>query len=67
MSWPHVRPCRGVRSAVLPPEQFPNLVACASALTGCEDEQAYCEFGVDLFVSGAGRLQAARKRQNRTA
>jgi AcrR family transcriptional regulator len=42
----------------LPPERFPNLLACVEALTDCEDEQAYYDFGIDLFASGVEQLHA---------
>lgn len=47
------------RSAIagLPPDRFPNLVACADAMTECEDEDAYYRFGVDLFIRGVEQLQ----------
>jgi AcrR family transcriptional regulator len=48
--------------ASLPPDRFPNLVACANALTECEDEDAYYDFGVDLFVTGVQQLHARRAR-----
>ncbi|HEU5007319.1 MAG TPA: TetR family transcriptional regulator [Jatrophihabitantaceae bacterium] len=62
-----VRSAKRDALAALPPDRFPNLVACADALTACEDPDGYFEFGVDLFVAGVDRLQAARKRQNRKA
>jgi AcrR family transcriptional regulator len=60
---------RAKRAAItaLPVERFPNLVACADALTGCDDEGAYYAFGVDLFMAGVERLNARTKRQNRKA
>jgi TetR/AcrR family transcriptional regulator, tetracycline repressor protein len=51
----------------LPPDRYPNLLACAEALTGCDDEDAYYDFGVDLFMAGVERLNASTKRQNRKA
>ncbi|MEO8889909.1 MAG: TetR/AcrR family transcriptional regulator C-terminal domain-containing protein [Jatrophihabitantaceae bacterium] len=51
----------------LPAERFPNLIACVDALTDCEDEDGYYDFGVDLFLAGVERLNAATKRQNRQA
>jgi hypothetical protein len=62
-----VRAAKRAALAALPPERFPNLVACADALTACEDPDAYFEFGIDLFVAGVDRLQAARRRQQRKA
>lgn len=46
------------RSAIagLNPARFPNLVESATALTHCEDEDAYYAFGVDLFVTGVEQL-----------
>jgi TetR/AcrR family transcriptional regulator, tetracycline repressor protein len=60
---------RAKRAAItaLPAERFPNLLACADALTGCEDEDEYYDFGVDLFMAGVERLNASTKRQNRKA
>jgi TetR/AcrR family tetracycline transcriptional repressor len=51
--------------AALPPDRFPNLIACAAAFTECEDEDAYYAFGLDLFVSGVQRLHAGHTRHNR--
>ena len=62
-----VRVAKRAALAALPPERFPNLIACADTLTACEDPDGYFEFGVDLFVAGVERLQAARRRQNRKA
>lgn len=42
--------------AALPDEKFPNVRECLDALTDCDDEQAYYDFGVDLFVGGVERL-----------
>jgi len=47
--------------AALPVEEFPNLVACANALTDCEDERAYYGAGVDLYVAGVKELFARRR------
>ena len=44
----------------LPRDRFPNLVACADALTQTPDHDAYYTFGVDLFISGVQRLHAAQ-------
>ncbi|WP_328989023.1 TetR/AcrR family transcriptional regulator [Kribbella sp. NBC_01245] len=38
--------------AMLPPQRYPNVVAAADSLTGCEDPQAYYEIGLDLVVAG---------------
>lgn len=62
-----VRAAKRDALASLPADRFPNLVACADALTACEDPDGYFEFGVDLFVAGVDRLQATRKRQHRKA
>lgn len=42
----------------LPTDRFPNLLACAESLTDCEDEKAYYDFGIDLFVTGVEQLNA---------
>jgi TetR/AcrR family tetracycline transcriptional repressor len=42
----------------LPADRFPNLLACADSLADCEDEQAYYDFGIDLFVTGVEQLNA---------
>lgn len=51
----------------LPADRYPNLVACVEALTDCEDENEYYDFGVDLFIAGVERLNASAKRHNRKA
>jgi AcrR family transcriptional regulator len=42
--------------AALPSNQFPSVRACLQSLTDCEDEQAYYDFGVDLFIGGVEHL-----------
>lgn len=46
------------RSALagLPPTRYPNLVDSADALCTCDDQDAYFDFGVELFVAGAEQL-----------
>jgi AcrR family transcriptional regulator len=44
--------------ATLPADRFPNLLTCLDSLTDCEDEQAYYDFGIDLFVGGVEQLNA---------
>jgi TetR/AcrR family tetracycline transcriptional repressor len=48
----------GKRAALsaLPADRFPHLVECASALTGCPDENAYYAAGIDLFLAGVSTL-----------
>ncbi|MGH3267131.1 MAG: TetR/AcrR family transcriptional regulator C-terminal domain-containing protein [Trebonia sp.] len=60
-----VRTAKHQAIAGLPPDRFPNLVDCAAAMTNCEDEQAYYDFGIDLFVAGVERLHATLKRNTR--
>ncbi len=36
----------------IPPERFPNIVACAAFLLDCFDEEAYYADGIEIFVSG---------------
>jgi hypothetical protein len=48
----------------LPIDRFPNLRACADALTDCEDEPAYFDFGVDLFVTGVEQLRRRVRAQS---
>lgn len=45
----------------LPPDRYPNLVECASALIDCDDENLYYTAGVDLFLDGV-RAQVASLR-----
>jgi hypothetical protein len=42
-------------------EEFPNLVACADALTDCDDEEQYYVGGVELYVAGVQELQERRR------
>jgi TetR/AcrR family transcriptional regulator, tetracycline repressor protein len=51
------------RTAVagLPAEQFPNLIACAEALTDCDDEDQYYGGGIDLYVAGVKELHARKQ------
>jgi AcrR family transcriptional regulator len=44
--------------AALPAERFPSVRACLESITDCEDEQAYYDFGIDLFVGGVSQLHA---------
>jgi AcrR family transcriptional regulator len=44
--------------AKLPADRFPSVRACLDSLTDCEDEQAYYDFGIDLFVTGVEQLGA---------
>lgn len=50
------------RAAVtaLPADRFPNLIACAEALTDCEDENQYYGSGIDLYVAGVKELHARK-------
>lgn len=47
--------------AALSAAEFPNLVACADALTACDDEQQYYGYGVEVYVAGVQELHARRK------
>jgi AcrR family transcriptional regulator len=40
-----------VKLAILPPGQFPHLVAAAGPMTACDPEFHY-RFGIDLFIGG---------------
>jgi TetR/AcrR family transcriptional regulator, tetracycline repressor protein len=55
-----VRDAKHRAIANLPPNRYPNLVDCATALTHTLDHDAYYSFGVDLFVSGVQRLHSRR-------
>ncbi|WP_375501928.1 TetR/AcrR family transcriptional regulator [uncultured Jatrophihabitans sp.] len=46
--------------AALPPDRFPNLLACMDCLLETDDEDAYYRFGVDLYVNGVRALHAAQ-------
>lgn len=48
--------------ASLPRDRFPSLVDCADVMTETEDPDAYYRFGVDLFINGVQKLQAALAR-----
>jgi TetR/AcrR family tetracycline transcriptional repressor len=37
---------------MLPPDRFPQLVAAAAPMTGCDDPELHYRFGVDLFIAG---------------
>jgi hypothetical protein len=37
---------------MLPAERFPNIAASTDVLLDCDDEQAYYDDGIELFVSG---------------
>lgn len=52
-----VRDAKRQAIEALPAREFPNLRACAAAMTDCEDEQAYFDFGVDLLVMGVQQLR----------
>jgi TetR/AcrR family transcriptional regulator, tetracycline repressor protein len=45
--------------AMLPPSQYPQLVACASALTSLDDIEYHYRTGVDLYIGGVIALAAA--------
>ena len=45
--------------SALPPDRFPSVRACLRSLTDCDDEQAYYDFGIDLFVGGVERSPPA--------
>jgi AcrR family transcriptional regulator len=36
----------------IPPDRFPNVVACSTFLLDCFDEDAYYAEGIEIFVSG---------------
>ena len=46
--------------ATLPADLFPNLIACADALTDCDDEDQYYGSGIDLYVAGVKELHARK-------
>ena len=46
--------------ATLSTDQFPNLIACADALTDCDDVDQYYGSGIDLYVAGVKELHAAK-------
>jgi AcrR family transcriptional regulator len=49
-----------VALASLSPERYPRVVAAAAALTTCEDEDAYFNFGLELLLAGVSGLAAQR-------
>ena len=51
----------GKRAALssLPADRFPRLLAAADTFLGCEDEVAYYQAGVNLFVAGVEALAPA--------
>jgi TetR/AcrR family transcriptional regulator, tetracycline repressor protein len=55
-----VRETKRAALSALPIDEFPNLRACVDSITDCEDEDAYFEFGVELFLSGVRELHAAQ-------
>lgn len=48
--------------AALPGERYPNLIACADAMTYCPDPDEFFALGVDHFVTGVEGLAARAKR-----
>jgi len=44
----------------LPASKFPSVRMCLQSLTDCDDEQAYYDFGIELFVGGVARLHDRR-------
>ena len=46
--------------AQLSVDEFPNLVACAGALTDCDDEEQYYGTGVELYLAGVKELNARK-------
>jgi hypothetical protein len=44
-------------------ELYPHVRAAAGVLTDCDDEAAYFDFGIDLYVEGAQALLRRQKRQ----
>ena len=48
----------------LPDALYPHVRAAAQVLTGCDDEEVYYSFGVDLYIEGA---QALLRREKRAA
>jgi TetR/AcrR family transcriptional regulator, tetracycline repressor protein len=47
-----------VRLATLPVSRYPNLVACADALTACDDPELHYRLGVELFIAGVEAMAA---------
>jgi hypothetical protein len=48
-----------VAFAMLPPAQYPQLIACASALTSLDDIEYHYRTGVDLYIGGVVALAAS--------
>lgn len=48
--------------AGLPDELYPHVRAVAVDLTDCDDEAAYDDFGVDIYIEGAQALLRRLKR-----
>jgi TetR/AcrR family transcriptional regulator, tetracycline repressor protein len=46
----------------LPDDLYPHVRAAALVLTGCDDEEVYYSFGVDLYIEGAQALLRREKR-----
>ncbi len=51
-----------IRLAMLPPDEFPHLVAASGPMTSCDPEFHY-QFGMDLLMAGIEALAAGRGRQ----
>jgi TetR/AcrR family transcriptional regulator, tetracycline repressor protein len=45
-----------IRLAMLPPDEYPQLVANAGPMTGCDDADRHYRLGVDLFIGGVAAL-----------
>jgi TetR/AcrR family transcriptional regulator, tetracycline repressor protein len=41
-----------IRLAMLPPDQYPQVVACAEPMTACDDPEFHYQLGIDLFIAG---------------
>lgn len=41
----------------LPPQEFPNIISMADAITTCEDDAAYYAQGLDLLIAGVRGLR----------
>jgi TetR/AcrR family tetracycline transcriptional repressor len=41
-----------IKLAMLPPDQYPCLVAAAGPMTACDNPDFHYRFGIDLFVAG---------------
>ena len=55
-----IRVAKRAALAGLSEDRFPRLVEAADALTNCLDEDAYFDFGVDMFVAGVRALRRRR-------